>query len=36
MYTPIEGVPKRVAGMAYVKVISPEQVIDWIIHTSFQ
>ena len=36
MYTPIEGVPKRVAGMAYVKVISPEQVVDWVTHKSFQ
>ena len=36
MHTPNEGVPKRFAGMTYVKVISPAQVIDWVTHESFK
>jgi len=36
MYTSIDAVPKRVAGMTYVKVISPAQVIEWITNKSFQ
>ncbi len=36
MYTNINAIPEKVAGMTYVKTISPYQVIEWVTNKSFQ
>ena len=36
MYTNINAIPEKVAGMTYVKTISPSQVIEWVTNKSFQ